>query len=214
MTDIVTQKAVITQVQIGSLTIDGLMLPNGDYAIAVPQVADLFMLFPGNAARDLKTLLGNDSKLIKVKTEINKNVTTIVSLEQFTKIVYKLAVNGNQKARDFAEILFELSLHQLFSDAFGVKFEKEDRTRWLEARQAHRKQYHQCLTNWLKIDGIQGGKNYGVQVNLFKVQADVPLIPIDEYNSEDLLKLNNAEVRYDVLRRTGMSHQEAIKFLR
>jgi hypothetical protein len=182
-------------------------------SFATTQIANLFSLVISNVSKDLKRLLDKDSPLVKVKTDISSNSVAIVSLEQFTKIVYKLAINGNKSAQDFAEILFELSLHQLFSDAFGVKFNKEERDRWLKARQTHRKQYHSCLTNWLNVDGIKG-KNYGVQVNLFKVQADVPLITVDEYDSDDLLKLNNAEVRYDVLRRTGMNHQEAIKFLR
>ena len=213
MTDILTQKAVITQVQIGSLTIDGLMLPNGDYAIAVPQIAEIIGTGKETASKDLKRLLGESFRPSKMKTELGNQLINVVSLLDFEIIIAKLDRAGNKAAQDFRDSLVGLSLHQLFSDAFGVKFNKEERDRWLKARQTHRKQYHSCLTNWLNVDGVKG-KNYGVQVNLFKVQADVPLIPVDEYDSDDLLKLNNAEVRYDVLRRTGMNHQEAIKFLR
>ncbi len=98
MTDIITQKAVITQVQIGSLSIDGLMLPNGDYAIAVPQVAELFMLFIGNASRDLKALLGKDVGFISVKSPLNSNKVNAINLVDFKRIILSLAYEGNEKA--------------------------------------------------------------------------------------------------------------------
>lgn len=37
-----TVKAIVAPVNIGRIVIDGLMLPNGDFAIAVPQATELF----------------------------------------------------------------------------------------------------------------------------------------------------------------------------
>jgi hypothetical protein len=68
------------------------------------------------------------------------------------------------------------------------------------------------VTKWLQIDGVMG-KEYGKQVNLFKLNADCPIKSVNEYNSDELHQLNNAEVRYDVLRKTGMSHSVAINHL-
>ena len=79
-------------------------------SFATTQIANLFSLVISNVSKDLKRLLDKDSPLVKVKTDISSNSVAIVSLEQFTKIVYKLAINGNKSAQDFAEILFELSL--------------------------------------------------------------------------------------------------------
>lgn len=55
-------------------------------------------------------------------------------------------VKGNQKAVDFGVQLIGLSLHQLFCDAFNVKFEHEERQAHLKARQEG-KDVRNILTN-------------------------------------------------------------------
>jgi len=211
MSDIV--KAVITKVPIGNIVIDGVMYPDGTFGIAIPQIADLFLDNRNVASRDLKRLLGNDFKTSKIKSELNTNYTNSVDLKTFELIVAKLDRVGNVKAQQFRDDMVGLSLHQLFCDAFDIKFEKDDRRLWLIEREAHRKQFHPCLTKWLQIDGCSD-KDYGKQINLFKLNANCPLKPVVSYNTDELQQLNNAEIRYDVLRRTGMAHEEAIKFLR
>ena len=215
-------KATVAIVPFFGLEIEGLMLPDGTYAIGIPQIADL--LITGDVkkdgikasrnvmARELKRLCGEDFKTSKVKTEFNKNITTIVTLPQFEKILAKLDRAGNKQAQQLRDDLAGLGLRQLFADAFGEKFEVEERQEWIKQRMTHRKQFHPCLTQWLKHDGVEG-KEYGKQVNQFKVNAKCPLKPVSEYNSDELHNLNNAEVRYDVLRRTGMNHFEAVSYL-
>lgn len=83
-----------------------------------------------------------------------------------------------------------LSLHQVFSDAFGIKFEAEDRQRWLKQRQLHRQQYHPLLTSWLKVDAGGNSKavNWGKEINFFKLSAGLPYKPVDTYSEELLQK--------------------------
>jgi len=50
-------KAIVAQVKIGSKEIEGLMLPDGTFAVSVSQVASLFSLTRSNASRDIKRLL-------------------------------------------------------------------------------------------------------------------------------------------------------------
>ena len=216
-----TTKAVVATVKFGSLEIEGLMLPDGSYAIAARQVAELISAHPAQASRQLKLALSKGSErntsFLKIKTDrnnarTNSNPETILTLEQFSKALTELAFNGNKKARDIVRVISGLSLRQLFADAFGEKFEVEERQEWLKQRMAHRQQFHPCLTKWLQMDGVEG-KQYGKQVNLFKTKAKCPLKSVAEYNSDELHQLNNAEVRYDVLRRTGMDHAEAISYL-
>ena len=99
------------------------MLPNGDYAVAVPQIFDLFGGGAGfggtkkRASRDLKRLLGQDFRGPKQSTELGNQKINVVTLEQFNQIVLELVVKGNQQAISFMRLLQGLSLQQLFSDA-------------------------------------------------------------------------------------------------
>lgn len=50
-------KSIVAQINLGFATIEGLMLPDGTYAVSVPQIAKLFSLDSVHAARDIKTLV-------------------------------------------------------------------------------------------------------------------------------------------------------------
>jgi hypothetical protein len=115
-----TLKAVATKVQIGHLTIDGLMMPDGSFAIAVPQIAELFLDNHNQASQTPKRLMGANFKTHKTKTEFNRNATLAVPLPEFERVVAKLDRAGNIKAQDFRDELAGLGLHQMFCDAFGI----------------------------------------------------------------------------------------------
>lgn len=157
-----TVKAVVATVKIGHHEVQGLMLPNGDFAIAVPQVADLFSVPQKNSSRDIKALLGNDSPFLTTKSELNSKAVNILTLTEFETVTLELALRGNQEAIAFQRSLVGLALMQLFSDAFGIKFEQIDRQNWLKERQDG-KYYRRSLTDAIKYL-IDRGKqlNYGL----------------------------------------------------
>ena len=85
----VTAKATLAVVDFGFCQVDGLMLPNGTYAIALSQ-ANKFLEFSAtqrNAFRTLKSLLGNDLMLLKVKTEVSTTESLVLSISEFTRLV-------------------------------------------------------------------------------------------------------------------------------
>lgn len=53
-------KAKVAKIQLGNLTIDGLMLPSGEYRVAIVQLVGLILANQNHATRDLKSLLGKD----------------------------------------------------------------------------------------------------------------------------------------------------------
>lgn len=55
-----TTKAVIATVDLGFTKIEGLMLPDSSYAIAVLQLAEVFSFDKNQASRTVKSLLGKD----------------------------------------------------------------------------------------------------------------------------------------------------------
>lgn len=207
-----TEKARITNIDFFGETIEVLMLPSGEFAIAVPQIARLFSYNPNTFSRDLKRLCGNSFRPSKTSTELGNQKINIITLEQFERVIVELGIRGDVKAQQLTRNLVGLSLIQLCSDAFGIKFEKEKREAWVKFRSAHKKQYHPKLTYWFKADGCEG-KEYEIRLNYFKAHLELPLKTIDKYSLEELDKLNEAEVEYHALRRSGLSHSEAIKII-
>lgn len=157
-----TVKAIVAPVNIGRIVIDGLMLPNGDFAIAVPQVADLFQFDTNQASRTLKPLLGKGFQFDTAKSELHPKSVNILSLTEFEIVTLELALRGNEKAIAFQRDLVGLALIQLFNDAFDIKYEKIDRQKWLRDRQDG-KGCRRSLTDAIKYL-IDRGKqlNYGL----------------------------------------------------
>jgi len=219
----ITQKAIVTQVPIGTLQIEGLMLEDGSYAVAQQQVASLFGLTTNHVTRDLKAILGAGSGLTKVSTNRNtgdaKNATEVaLNLVQFQIVIVKLSAKGHLFALELNLALVGLALTQLFSDAFGVKFEKEERQRHLLALQTHREQFRVKFTDWLKEDGEKFSLtvNYGAEVNKLKTSANLPLTHLHDYKPEDypiMEELNRTYHSYSMLRLAGKTHDETIALI-
>ena len=130
-------KGEFALVVIGSITVKGLLGKDGNYYVPVSNVATLFQLPQNNAARDLKAILGEGSNFAKIAlTEDgnNRSENTCIALAAFERLLRRLDKGGNPTAVLLSDLLVGLSLTQLFNDAFGVKFEKEERQNWLELR--------------------------------------------------------------------------------
>lgn len=210
----ITQKAKIAKVKIGNIEIEGMMLPNGCFGISVPQIAELFGANKNYASQELKRLCGKGFRPHKIATELGNQKINWISLEDFEFVMMKLDRSGNQKAQQFRDELIGLSLQQLWSDAFNIKFEKEERQLWLKERQIHRPSYHPKVTSWLKKDGCIDGWEYGQKFNSVKKKAGLPLISIDNYTYDQLITLNDAESQYDMARRIGLTHNDAVELIR
>ena len=87
-----TVKAIVATVKIGHCEIQGLMLPNGDFAIAVPQVAELFSIPQKNSSRDFKALLGNNFSFLTTKSELHSNPVNILSLSEFEVLTKNIPI--------------------------------------------------------------------------------------------------------------------------
>ncbi|BDA74361.1 hypothetical protein CAL7716_085270 [Calothrix sp. PCC 7716] len=127
--------AKITPVAIGLFSIDGLRDEEGRYYIGVPQITGEFQFDSRQASRAFKSLLGKDCLFTKLKTSLNPKAINAIPLVDFEKLLVELALKGNTRAIELVRGLAGLSLHQLFSDAFKVKFEQEERQDYLVKQQ-------------------------------------------------------------------------------
>lgn len=122
------------------------------FAIGVPQVASMFSIPIKHSSRDFKTLLGADVSFPKCKTELHSNPVNIMTLTQFEKVVFRLALKQNLIAIEFSEACIGLSMHQIFCDSFGIRCEENERKAYLLARYAgieSRNEWTDAIGDWL-----------------------------------------------------------------
>jgi len=154
-----TIKAEITTVAIGSLAVQGLMSEIGEFGVAVPQITECFQIDKNQASRDIKALLGEGFQFDKWRTSLNPKAVNVVSLEAFEKILFELALAGNPVAIDMSRAMIGMSLKQLFSDAFNVKFDADDRQAYLVQRMKRVAAFFRwtdCIKDYQIKQGIYG----------------------------------------------------------
>lgn len=154
----------LAKVKIGIREVEGLLdVSTGTFYVAVTQIADQFHFDRIQASRDIKAMMGASFQFVKAKTKLHPKAVNVVSLAQYELIVAKLDRKGNKIAQEFRDELVGLSLTQLFSDAFGIKFEEEDRQEYLRKRQSQKEvrlKETGCVDRWMTRHASEVSVNY------------------------------------------------------
>jgi hypothetical protein len=206
-------KANIAQVNIGPIIIEGLMDEDGDYYVAIPQIAELFSILIKNASRDLKALLGKTFSVLKFKTPLHSGEVNVVPLKGFEKILFELTLKGNPKAIEMSRALIGMSLYQLFCDSFGVKFESEDRQRWLETRFKTKHDFRP-LTDQLQKYGFERPQEYARYISMMQEKIGVENGTRDFLEFKVLNRLERTQDRLTVYMECGFTPYEALDKLK
>lgn len=210
-------KAVIAQINLGVIQVEGLMLPNSNFAIGVSQLAQILpnLVSPTHETRSVKRLLGISSPLARVTSEINSRAVNIISLEEFEKVLVEGAIRGDSDSINLLRDLVGLSLTQLWSDGFRIKFEKQEREEYLVSRVEHLKEFHKRLTPWWKQDGCVSSADYIARVVEFKDAISLPKHKrVDDFTLEELRLINSKEIEYHAYRKVGLTHDDAIGMMK
>jgi hypothetical protein len=149
-------KGTITNVNIGPLVIEGVLGDDGNLYVASRTLCSLFSAPQKNISRELKAILGEDSSApqIVLTQEKEQNLPTrltCIPLTDFERVLRYYDRKGNAQAQQLTDVLIGLSLTQLFNDAFGLKFEKEERQEWMDKRlkgKATRRTHTDALMEW------------------------------------------------------------------
>ena len=206
-------KAEITQVSIGIISLEGLMSENGEFGVAVPQVADKFQFLIKNASRDIKALRGKDSSFLKWKTSLNSKAVNVIPIDDFQDLIRAMDKSGKYPvASAFVDALFGLSLHQLFCDAFGIKFEAEHRQQWLTTRMRTKHDFRP-LTDMLQAFGFVEGKDFARFIWAFQTKLGIESGTRDEISIDKLVALQGAQVRLTTLMECGIAPWTALSKL-
>lgn len=121
-----TKRAVTAKVDLGFAIIDGLMLPNGDFAVGMPQVSEVFQFSNTHSSRDIKSLLGKDFQFTKIKSDLHPKAVNILTLDQFKEVIKVLAGRGNKIALEFVNAIIDEGLDRRFNRAFDIKVTEDE----------------------------------------------------------------------------------------
>lgn len=206
--------AEIAKVQIGLIWIDGLMDENGNFYVGIPQVADLNLVQRQRSLKRLESSIGMTfQNATKLKTPLNPKAVNAISLRDFEIMLAKLDRKGNIQAQQFRDDLVGFSLHQLFCDAFKIKFEEDDRQQWLRLRQISKFDFR-ALTDQLKAHGFTEGWQYGKFVNQFQSYVGIDKGTRDEQIREKLGELIKVQAQLTAYMECGIKPFEALAKLR
>lgn len=164
-------RAKVAPVQVGTYTIQGLMDHEGRFFVAVPQIADVFQVSRNTAARDLNRLMGDGFKtsIHKLSTEFNRRPINAVALDDFGGVIRKFAYAGDPKAQAMVDALSQATLHQVFCDAFGIEFSRQDRQAFLVERmnaKVIRNELEDAVCKWLaRHPEVVGGSRDFLYIN-------------------------------------------------
>lgn len=159
MTSLTLNKAVVSEVDLGFTQIQGLMLPDGSFAVAVPQLAELLSCNQNTFSRDLKRLLGEGFRPSKIKTELGNQLINVISLTSASRTIYLLSLAGNAVAKELMLALVDEGLDRRFNKAFGRKVTDDE----YNARLALRLARLQARRLWTDILRNRSLELYGVK---------------------------------------------------
>lgn len=129
--------AIVAQINLGDkISFEGLKLVNGQYAIAIQQIASLFQLLPNQVQKTLERILGKKLSLCQIKVKTNReqvegkkvrSAESALDLETFRKVIRGLDKKNNPLAVIMVDILTGVALEQFFADAFEDNLTANDR---------------------------------------------------------------------------------------
>jgi len=207
--------ATVAKVKLGNFEIDGLLFDDGSFGVSIPQANELISFSASNntASRDLKRILGDSFSPSKAKIDTSRQLINTLSLLQLESLIVELSAKGNIKALEINRSLVGLSLVQLFSDAFGVKFEKEERKAWLESRVKTKNSFW-FLTDDIKdyLENHESSNHQFHYINAFKTMS-VGLFGKTPSTIKSELNLTKGELNRDCFGAEALSRIDVIQKL-
>jgi hypothetical protein len=212
-----TVKAVRATIKIGDIELDCYQMPDREYRMSKTQICQVVNLNPKRLSeifelKHLQALLPQGFQLsevsIKSTVEGSKGKADLLPLS-YAALLWSEVPEGKALTQSCVIETLERRADQ----AFGIKRSEEERNDRLAQRVIHADGWRKLFTDWQKLDGCLKGWEYANRVNQLKVAANLPIDCIEKYDARQVQIMNNAEVIYDAMRRSGMSHRSALKMV-
>jgi hypothetical protein len=208
--------------------IEGLMDEKGEFYVGVPQFCRAFLVPLKNSSAQFKALLGNSFSFQPLKTPLNSKAVNGIPIAYLQPLILELALKGNNTALDCTRSLMQLSVIQLFKDAFGIQFGKDERQALLAAWYPVREKCkfaHTSFCESCKRHRFQGNVVHDYMTTLIfgdtaaaarlKAIVDGSLDPeIGLNHQEDVVKLDQlatAKRNFAMLKKKGESWQSKVE---
>jgi hypothetical protein len=204
-------KAEVALISFCGLTFEGLMSENGEFGIGVPQICTTFNIDQNQATRYIKSLLGKECNIDKWHTQFRRNYVNVLLITEFEKLLAKLDRAGNKVSQNFRDDLAGLSLVQIFSDAFHVKFEVEERQAWRFNRDRSKTTFKKYLTDSLKAYGYTENWQYGKFIHEMQAGLGIEDGTRDDLDNETLVKLTTTQESIGLAIEIGLEPYEAMR---
>ena len=193
-----TDKAIVAHIKYAGQEFEGLMLPDGTYAISFTQVRTLLELpvRQDNLVRDLKALLPKDFPFVKASTELNSRKIWILTLDQFSVLLALLA-HKNTKALQFILASTTEKLERIFDNAFGQIVDERERELRFAARMSSKATF-KPLMDELKKHGFTADHpdtKYRYQYYIWRFQTALGIKSgtRDEISADQLMDIVSAQ---------------------
>lgn len=198
-----TAEITTITIQGTNIQFDGLMYPNGDYGIAIPQLVSLNLVPPKRSLKQLNSLLGIDlPSHQKVKTRLNSKAVNAISLEDLNTILCKLAFSGNTFCQNWLLACSSEKLTREFDGAFNVlRTEREHQERF--AARIDTKLTFRPLTDALKEAGFTEPWEYGKYIKRFQTLLGFESGERDTLDLLTLVRLGNCQMELRMLIKAG-----------
>lgn len=137
-----TLTAQVSEVKLGTISVPGYLTNTGVYGFSLADIATTFLgwdkrrgsdIFKQKGVKSLATKGFKGSEIVLIPE--TKNTISFIEETWLTPILLKFAIAGNEPAEAWIDTLASLSVSQLLRDAFGKKFEIEERQNFLEKRE-------------------------------------------------------------------------------
>lgn len=222
-----TTKALIKTINYGDkFSFYGLMLPDGTYGISVSQANNLFQFSStqNHAAQSLKRLCGEEFRPHKISTEEENQKHNVITLEQLETVAIELMSQGNEFAKEFVKLNTGGFLRQRFADAFGERFELEERDAWIKERlqsKVARNNFTEAVKDYYVSRGAYDPSSDSTRqmfarlTNITKAALGFPLTKNhrDDASKDDLVVYQHAERSIAMMiSRKGLEPEEAINW--
>lgn len=189
-----TVKAAAAKVDLGFTVVDGLIMPDGTYAMAIRQLADLVDASKNTMSRDIKRLLGESFDASKVSTEFRQAPVNVISLTQLMQVLTALARKGSEKAWALLDAAALETFERRFDKAFDIKRTEEERNARLKTRLLG-KQARRSLTDCYKAYCEENGETPNYAKMTAVTLAIIGLKPgRDDKTEKELMTLTHIEM--------------------
>jgi len=210
-----SNKAKVADVKLGFITIEGLLLPNGEYRVAISQLVALGFVPPNRSLKQLEALLGlKFTSHLKIKSELNSKEVNTIDLKELSLVAQLCAFKGNELAQKFALAAIEETLERRFDIAFDRKRTEKEYNARLKARvegKESRLSFTDSIKAYIERNNITGNEAKFMYKNAtdklyscltgysstkkFREKENIPSkhSPRDYASSIDLIHINEVE---------------------